>query len=107
MSKIQFEKIWGPFFQKFDGFSKFFENLTVFSGSTMKQSSAQAKNLITPFLRALFHFRLSTPKKQKFGDNIWSDVRLVKRVDYYDSFINSILAKYGYLRKFCHYIAQD
>ena len=26
----QAKKFWGPFFQKFDGFSKFFENLTVF-----------------------------------------------------------------------------
>ena len=26
------ENFWGPFFQRFDGFSKFSENLTVFCG---------------------------------------------------------------------------
>ena len=50
------EKILGSFFQKFDGFSKNFENLTVFSTSTRKKASFFAPTIF----RGLFLFRPRT-----------------------------------------------
>ena len=66
--KKKAKKFLGPFFQKFDGFSKNFKNLTVFSGFNGFHSAAQAKNLGTPFFGCQrstknFHFRPRTPQK--------------------------------------------